>query len=862
MDDIDPLLVQAVQKQESNNDPDSVSKAGAIGLMQTMPDTLRDPGYGVKPAQDDSAEELQRVGKDYLTAMHTKYADPNIALMAYNWGPDHVNKWLDKGGDPEEVPAETRDYISKVNKHYQKLKSDASESAQTTTNTQPVSYSTVQPSEDPLVTRANETDNFFLSGHHDTTDKDDPLAARATENDDKSNEKSSKTMASVVSKDPFFQGEAAISGYGQGLRDVGGGIQSLLGGSTLGGILDTPQQRAAETLNYEKTFGNKAVTDAGVHGGPIGRVAGQIGGTIPVLLAGGEALSAGGAALGEAAPFLRAPLNFLTGNVESNAVLNEAGQVTQGATLGNKALRLASTIPQGATGGAAVNKLTGQDPLQGAEIGAAFGPVASLVGSGVGKIAGAANQTIEPYVNKIMQAFKRDGYATPEAVQNKLMELGPDATLADIGPNTRDLTGAIAQAPGNGKEIIETALEDRHVGQVDRLTQAATKGLGVNPEDTYGSVLSKIEEQQKAQAAPNYADAFKNNTNIASPIIDKILKTPAGQQALNFARIRMQNRMALMGVPDPELAEQMRLTGQYEPGNGGVSSGLKLETLDLVKQGLDDQVAVKLRQGENGAASDLISLKQGLVKQLDDLDSTGGSYAKARSTYADKAQAKDALEAGYDYVSKGANSDPETLSKLSDAQKSYFRIGVANKLNDTLQNAPDGADAVKRIFGSPGKRQVLESVFPNKEAFEDFANTANRESTFAKTRQSVLKNSLTNPRIQSSEDLATPLQKTVDLAHKAGNITWNMASTNTLGKGAYIAGLLKNRLMKPGVLSAEDSQALAHALVTPEGRAQVIKTLTPTSNRGQDLLSGYINALHSGGIAALTGNKLLSAPNQ
>lgn len=116
--DMLPQLEQAVMQVESGGNPNAVSPKGAIGTMQTMPGTLRDPGYGVAPARDNSPAELERVGKDYLAAMLRQYGDPRLALAAYNWGPGNVDAALRGGKTPEQViasaPKETRDYVPKV----------------------------------------------------------------------------------------------------------------------------------------------------------------------------------------------------------------------------------------------------------------------------------------------------------------------------------------------------------------------------------------------------------------------------------------------------------------------------------------------------------------------------------------------------------------------------------------------------------------------------------------------------------------------------------------------------------------------------------------------------------------------------
>lgn len=117
--DILPSLEQAVMQVESGGNPAAVSSKGAVGTMQTMPGTLRDPGYGVVPARDQSPAEQERVGKDYLGAMLRQYADPRAALAAYNWGPGNVDNALRAAGGNVDAmlasaPAETRAYVPKV----------------------------------------------------------------------------------------------------------------------------------------------------------------------------------------------------------------------------------------------------------------------------------------------------------------------------------------------------------------------------------------------------------------------------------------------------------------------------------------------------------------------------------------------------------------------------------------------------------------------------------------------------------------------------------------------------------------------------------------------------------------------------
>ena len=88
----------------------------AKGEMQVLDGTSRDPGYGVKPAADDSPEERARVGRDYLAAMVREYdGDVSKALAAYNWGPGNLDRAVKEHGPNwlQAAPEETRSYVER-----------------------------------------------------------------------------------------------------------------------------------------------------------------------------------------------------------------------------------------------------------------------------------------------------------------------------------------------------------------------------------------------------------------------------------------------------------------------------------------------------------------------------------------------------------------------------------------------------------------------------------------------------------------------------------------------------------------------------------------------------------------------------
>ena len=110
---LSPALVLAVAATESRLDAAAVSRAGARGLMQLMPDTFAFAKTQVAGLTDidDPCANL-RAGCWYLSYLLARFPLPD-ALAAYNAGEGRVRAWLDAGLDEYPFP-ETRAYVVKV----------------------------------------------------------------------------------------------------------------------------------------------------------------------------------------------------------------------------------------------------------------------------------------------------------------------------------------------------------------------------------------------------------------------------------------------------------------------------------------------------------------------------------------------------------------------------------------------------------------------------------------------------------------------------------------------------------------------------------------------------------------------------
>lgn len=106
---LEEALVKAVIKAESNYNPQAVSRKGARGLMQLIPETAR------QMRVNDPFDPKQNIrgGSNYLRLMLDQFnGNIDLALAAYNAGPNAVQR---HGGIPPYE--ETRTYVQRVRRY-------------------------------------------------------------------------------------------------------------------------------------------------------------------------------------------------------------------------------------------------------------------------------------------------------------------------------------------------------------------------------------------------------------------------------------------------------------------------------------------------------------------------------------------------------------------------------------------------------------------------------------------------------------------------------------------------------------------------------------------------------------------------
>lgn len=442
-----------------------------------------------------------------------------------------------------------------------------------------------------------------------------------------------------------------------------------------------------------------------------------------------------------------------------------------------------------------------------------MGGVAAPVAGGAMTVAGKIGKRLVAPVGRIMlnsprtqavrnviTALEADDIMPDEAVK-RLNRLGPQAVLADLGPNAQATARATAGQMGRARSIASSFLRGRQRGQTGRLTREL---VDIDPRDFRRGFLKFLTNRQTA-SAPVYREAFNQPLEV-TPRLGNLLNRPAMRRAMSRAA---------------------RLMGDEGGGYG------HLRLIDQGKQVLDDDIGQAIRQGRRNEARILTRLKNDILDEIDTQlgggDPANSVYRQARNIYAGEAQLRDAATMGRNVMRPSMDLDAAeiALESMSRSEQDAFRAGVVRSVLDTIEKTADTSNTANRLIRSPRVRQAVRLAFPDDDAFERFVSTAEAESVFSQTRNVVEGGSRTAEfmrDIQSIDEGASAFRS----ATYAGNdpISAGMNILKTLGFGdaspetlEEMAKLLFSRGEGLNVLNREAARVAKPAMTAIERSA-------------------------------------------
>lgn len=394
---------------------------------------------------------------------------------------------------------------------------------------------------------------------------------------------------------------------------------------------------------------------------------------------------------------------------------------------------------------------TGEHAVMGGVLGGAATAVIAPIARAVSSFSQRAlSRTERTAFNSVIRAFERDGVPFDEALQRlqdwQAAGAKPEI-LADFGgDNVRGLLRAAVSVPGQARTAAAETMVARQAQQGERVFNDALNALA--PGTTPRAVTRQLMQARRAAAAPLYNQAYDENF-IMTPRIAELLERPSMQKAMRRAVViaREEGR-------DPATL------GLIDDADGNIVNIRvpTIQTMDYVKRGLDDvleqfrnPLTGRLQLDEAGRA--INATRAEFVSHLRD---NYPSYAAALDAWAGPSQMLSALDRGRRFISS-FNREPDMASDVFDrmttAEREFFRIGLAQHVQDVVEKAPDGADAVRRIFGSDRMREAMAIAMPNDTQRRMFEVAMAREANMLRTyRMSGLQSG--SPTARITEEVA------------------------------------------------------------------------------------------------------------
>ncbi len=248
--------------------------------------------------------------------------------------------------------------------------------------------------------------------------------------------------------------------------------------------------------------------------------------------------------------------------------------------------------------------------------------------------------------------------------------------------------------------------------------------------------------------------------------------------------------------------------------DGKVAPSMRM--LDAVKRGYDhlideyrDSLTNRVHLDEYGRA-----LNGSRAAYVRDLRERFPKYAAALDAWSGPSRSMESLRLGQKFHLMRPEQVRDEFAALGDADKEFFKLGVADHLRLDLAKKGAAADEAKAIIGSDYKRSQLRPLFDTQEQYDSFINSVKAEARMFGSRYSVLQGSQTAARM--AEDRSPDLDAYAQLGRGVGQA----ASGNHLHGILNLMGGIRNLLARPSpTLHAAIAKLLTDPLNGPDTSA-------------------------------------------
>ena len=409
-----------------------------------------------------------------------------------------------------------------------------------------------------------------------------------------------------------------------------------------------------------------------------------------------------------------------------------------------------------------------------------------------------AGGSLAPLQEQFETAFSQSSAAEKQAT-NALQAARNDLTLVQ----SKHLPTTNVYASAAGQRAEQAAQQKVLQAQQDLARAASTKQ----------QVLDKLRLAQ---------DDIKNGTPGAvwNPRIQQFLDDPVMKRGM--ARGLEIQRLESLAAGKPFDPSELALSPE-----GEVIRVPNMRTLDAGKKGLDAIIESEGRDEFGRLNQYGRAVNQVRVSLLDELDRINPDYKQARAAWSGYSSSLDAVKFGRNFNRLNSEQLTEEFSQMTDSDKEFARIGVADNILERIGKTGFGGDESKSIIRNEWTKGQLKPFFRDEKSFEKFIESVAIERGMFESGGRITANSATAARL--AEDAHQHVETGIKAAHGISNLmSGNFLSAIRQGYGVMrdlgirndpdlneqIARILTDLHIQPGV---EGGQIRIRPQGTPPG---------------------------------------------